>query len=134
MAPAACVPVSLCSAYRSAYRVAARCAHADSTLGGAWSTSGVKQRIGIVGQIFAQMTKLFVEAVAGGTMGVWQAGRSPHPSSKAGLSNSGTARPGARDAHGFAGRRGRTDAVGLNPPHTRRVPRHLHSRMYRFRY
>ena len=85
-----CVPMSLCS--RSAYRVAARCAHADSTLGGAWSTSGVKQRIGIVGQTFAQMTKLFVESVAGGTMGVWQAGRSPPPPSNTGLSNSGTAR------------------------------------------
>jgi len=38
------------------------------------------------------MTKLFVEAVAGGTMGVWQAGRSPPPPSNTGLSNRGTAR------------------------------------------
>ena len=77
------------------------------------------------------MTKLIVEAVAGGALGVWQAGRSPPPSSIAGLCNSAGAAPGARDAHGFAGSRGRTDAIGLNPPLTRRVPRHLRSRMYR---
>ena len=42
------------------------------------------------------MTKLFVEAVAGGTMGVWQAGRSPPPPSNTGLSNSGTGAARAR--------------------------------------
>ena len=81
MPPSACLPVSPCS--RVAHRVAARCAHADSTLGGAWCKSGVKQRNGMVGQTFAQTTKLFVEAAACrcNAMGVCLAGRRPIPSS-----------------------------------------------------
>ena len=71
---------------------------------------------------FAPMTKLFVEAGDAISMGVWQAGRSPPPSSRAGGSNGGTAHaPALGTRMGLL-----VDAVRWtrsdNPPHSCRVP------------
>ena len=69
------------------------------------------------------MTKLIVEAVAGGALGVWRGKLDAAlllPQSPV-SATARAPRPGARDAHDFAGSRGRTDAIGLNPPLTRVV-------------